>query len=81
MKLPDTDKYISKGIKMQKLIHSGSYGLFNWSSPTYDYKTVYDLEEAVHLNASEGWEFVNYAEIFHNLTLYLWRDLKKNKEK
>lgn len=64
---------------MKKLIHSASYGLFYSSPATYDEKTVYDIEEAINMNANEGWSFDNFNETFAGLGLNLYRDLKKNK--
>ncbi len=69
MKLPQTEKYIKDGIKMQKELSTGFFGT------TYDRKTVYDLEKAIDLNANEGWYFENYENTFGNLALFLWRDL------
>jgi hypothetical protein len=70
MKLPRTEKYLKQGIKMKKLINQG------FLSNTYDVRTVYDLEEAIELNCDYGWFFVDYDQIFHNLALFLYRDLK-----
>lgn len=76
MEVPRTDKFIKEGIKMRKLLAAGSYGLFSSSEPTYDYKTVYDLEEALDLHANNGWSFVELESLFYNIALNLWRDLK-----
>lgn len=79
MKLPKTEEYIAKGIEMRKLLNHGHSGLFSYSPPTYEYKTVYDLEEAIDLN-SNGWFCENYQEVFGNLALMLWRDLRDKED-
>lgn len=75
MKLPQTDKFLEEGIGMKKLNNMSFFG------NAYDHKTVFDLEEAVRLNAYEGWNFVDGNTFFSNLGLYLYRDLKKIEEK
>jgi len=80
MKLPETDSYLSKGIKMRRQTIPASYGLFYSRSAQYEYRTVFDLEEAVRMNANEGWFFEHYDTTFANLSLYLWRDLKYIKD-
>lgn len=80
MKLPNTEEYIARGIKMKRLVHSGAYGLFFSQDPVYEHKTVYDLEEALQMNASNGWEFERFDVVFASLALSLWRDLKDKGE-
>ena len=74
MELKRTEGFIKEGIKMKKLLHRGFLG------DTYDYKTVYDLEEAVGLT-KQGWYFENTCNFLGNLSLFLWRDLKDIKSK
>jgi len=76
MGLLSTDGYIRRnGIKMSKRIGRSFWG------DTYDYRTVYDLEEAADMNQNEGWYFANYQDVFCNLTLNLYRDLKRMEDK
>lgn len=81
MRLPKTEEFIKKGIKMYKVIDEAGYGLFYHKSETRDYKTVYDLEEAIELNANHNWHFVNYDQFFSNLALFTFRDLRDMKIK
>jgi len=74
MNLPSTDKQINKGVKMYKRIGRSFFG------DTFDYQMVYNLEGAVELNQS-GWYFSNYQDVFTNLTLNLYRDLKRMEDK
>ena len=78
MKLPKTEKFLREGIKMRKTLVEGHIGggfFSHWNPATYDHKTVYDLEEAVLLS-NNGWVFANSDYTFHNLILYVWRDLQ-----
>lgn len=77
MKLTSTDNYIKKGIRLFKIVHQG--GLF--TDPLRDFKTVYDLDEAVRLNSREGWAFEDSSDVFYNITLNLYRDLKRSNSK
>lgn len=76
MKTPKTDAFINEGIYMRKCIDEGYSGLFSSKPPTYDYKTVYDLEEAIKLNCNHGWEFIEEEGLFYNLIIRIFRDLK-----
>lgn len=82
MQMPQTEAFLKKGIKLQKLLQAASYGgLFGSSSPAvWDHKTVFDLEEALDLTNNHGWMFSNTDLTFNNLALYMWRDLKKHGE-
>lgn len=73
MKLLKTKEHIEDGIKLYKVTSRGFFG------NTYDYKTVYDLDEAVSLS-NNGWNFKDMNTFMHNMTLSLWRDLKNHKE-
>lgn len=64
---------------MTKLVSHGSWGFFSSTPATYDHKTVYDLNEAIELD-NNGWDFDNSDFVFHNLALFLWRDLKNMEE-
>ncbi len=72
-------KLIKEGIRMPKLVKSAHYGLFSHSKAVYDYKTVYDLFEAVEL-CKNGW-YLDDDSFFHNLTMNLYLDVKKLYEK
>ena len=78
MKLTKTENYLKEGIKLQKLIDSGVYGLLINKGPTYDYMTVYDLEEAITFTA-QGWSFVD-STLFPNILLHIYRDLKDKED-
>lgn len=74
MKLPLTENFIKKGIKLYKKVHPGGF----FTDALYEYKTVYDLNEAISLS-NEGWYFSDQDNIFHNISLFTWRDLLEHK--
>lgn len=75
MQLPLTEKYFAEGIKLIKLISTGGF----FGDPVYDQRTVFDLEEAVDLHSNKGWQLKESKNVFANLSLNLYRDLKNHK--
>lgn len=56
--------YLAKeGIRMSKLISSGSSGFFSYTSPTYDERTVYTKEDLLKL-IEEGFNVTENAGNF-----------------
>ncbi len=71
--MPRVEKFINEGIELRKLKDPGSSGLFWYKPAMYEYKIVYDLDEAVNLTG-QGWRIKNADYIFYNLVVHMLRD-------
>lgn len=56
------EEELNKGLQMEKLIASGSSGLFTFTRDTYDRRTVYSMQELVKLN-DEGFHVSNIEDM------------------
>ena len=79
MKLVKTESFIKEGIKLKKCVRPAIYSFFSTSDALYEYKTVFDLDEAIELSTN-GWIIQNIEVLFMNITLNMYRDISSSKQ-